>query len=117
METEKDPRRAVFRMGDDKYAAKLVDLPCIIESHKTFDNKQFYKIADISQMLVVEGPAPEPSAPPPPPLHHDEYTWPHGLTPPLYNVRKRRFRKRINKRVRYEMDPLPCPAVYVEAVR
>jgi TATA-binding protein-associated factor Taf7 len=30
---------------------KIVDLPCILESQKTFDNKQFYKIGDISQVL------------------------------------------------------------------
>jgi transcription initiation factor TFIID subunit 7 len=30
----------------------------------------------------------------------DEFIWPHGITPPLHQVRKRRFRKRVNKRVR-----------------
>ena len=28
----------------------------------------------------------------------DEFIWPHGITPPLHHVRKRRFRKRMNKR-------------------
>jgi len=28
----------------------------------------------------------------------DEFIWPHGLTPPLHHVRKRRFRKRVNRR-------------------
>ena len=28
----------------------------------------------------------------------DEFIWPHGITPPLHHVRKRRFRKRINRR-------------------
>lgn len=28
----------------------------------------------------------------------DEFIWPHGITPPLHHVRKRRFRKRVNKR-------------------
>ncbi|KAJ3273094.1 hypothetical protein HK104_004336 [Borealophlyctis nickersoniae] len=110
----KDPRRAVFTLTPDrKFPAKLVDLPCIIESQKTIDNKQYYKIADISQMLVVEDgplppqpPPPAPGAegteskppPPPPPLNHDEFIWPDGLTAPMRNVRKRRFRKRISKR-------------------
>jgi len=31
-------------------------------------------------------------------INIDEYIWPHGITPPLHHVRKRRFRKRINKR-------------------
>ena len=29
-----------------------MDLPCIIESLKTTDNKTFYKTADVSQMLI-----------------------------------------------------------------
>ena len=29
----------------------------------------------------------------------DEFIWPHGITPPLHYVRKRRFRKRVNRRV------------------
>ena len=49
----KDARRAVVRVGDQLFAAKLVDLPTICETHKTLDNKQFFKVADISQMLLV----------------------------------------------------------------
>lgn len=30
----------------------------------------------------------------------DPYSFPHGLTPPLKHVRKRRFRKKLSKRVR-----------------
>lgn len=37
-------------MGETTYAAKLVDLPAIVESHKTLDNRQLFKIADISQV-------------------------------------------------------------------
>ena len=29
----------------------------------------------------------------------EEFIWPHGVTPPLRHVRKRRFRKRVNRRV------------------
>jgi len=32
---------------------QLVDLPCIIESHKTTDRKTLYKTADISQVFIV----------------------------------------------------------------
>lgn len=45
-----DSRRAVFHVGNSSYASKLVDLPCIIESHKTLDNKQMFKVADICQV-------------------------------------------------------------------
>ncbi|KAJ3083473.1 hypothetical protein HK102_001056 [Quaeritorhiza haematococci] len=102
-----DQRHAVFNFEGNRYSAKLVDLPCIIESQKTMDYKLFHKIADISQMIVVE---PQPLHPdeamPPPPKPHshrkkgndDSYVWPHGMTAPMKYVRKRRFRKRISKR-------------------
>ena len=45
-----DSRRAVFHVGNSSYSSKLVDLPCIIESHKTLDNKQMFKVADICQV-------------------------------------------------------------------
>ncbi|KAJ3044101.1 hypothetical protein HDV00_003205 [Rhizophlyctis rosea] len=95
-----DSRRAEFHMGEQNFQAKLVDLPCIIESQKTLDSKQFYKIADICQMLVVEDrpPVADPAPLPPQSANPDEFIWPDGLTPPLKNVRKRRFRKRMSKR-------------------
>jgi transcription initiation factor TFIID subunit 7 len=86
----KDSRHGKFTYGNKSYNATLVDLPCITESLKTIDNKQFYKIADVSQMVVVHesryhGPK--------------DYAWPDGLTYPLRNVRNARFRKRMSKRV------------------
>ena len=88
-----------------QYRGRLVDLPCILESHKTFDSKQFYKIADVCQMLVVEDlevaaanektktkdkgkQAADGTA------AQQNYFWKHGLTPPMRNVRKKRFRRR-----------------------
>ena len=56
----KDSRRAQFHIGDKLRSAKLVDLPTIIESQKTLDNKQMFKISDICQvgdasvMLIVQ---------------------------------------------------------------
>ena len=38
----------------------------------------------------------------------DEFIWPHGLTPPLHHVRKRRFRKRVNRRVRLLPRSVAC---------
>lgn len=50
-----DPRKATVCLGVGQepivHKARLVDLPCILESQKTFDNKQFYKIGDISQVF------------------------------------------------------------------
>ena len=49
-----DPRNVSLQLGLGSHAlaGKLVDLPAIIESQKTIDNKQFYKIADISQVSL-----------------------------------------------------------------
>ncbi|KAK7693462.1 hypothetical protein QCA50_003030 [Cerrena zonata] len=92
----KDSRRAVFHIGNNTYSSKLVDLPCVIESQKTLDSKQMFKVADICQMLVVENRISNEDN-----VNHskgfnvDEFIWPHGITPPLHWVRKRRFRKRL----------------------
>ncbi|KAI5123896.1 hypothetical protein M0805_005712 [Coniferiporia weirii] len=95
----KDSRRAVFHIGNSLYSSKLVDLPCIIESQKTLDNKQMFKVADICQMLVVENKIDsEEAVANQKGFNIDEFIWPHGITPPLHYVRKRRFRKRLNKR-------------------
>jgi transcription initiation factor TFIID subunit 7 len=40
-------------------------------------------------------------------LNIDDYIWPHGITPPLRHVRKRRFRKRISRRVSPARFKLP----------
>lgn len=77
--------------------ALLVDLPCIVEAQKTIDRKQFYKVADVAQMLLVvengtmavdaascQSAASNSAA--------CAYKWPHGVTAPLQNVRSRRFR-------------------------
>ena len=102
-----------------------MDLPTIIESQKTLNNKQLYKIADISQILIVDptevdenydpatlngtvgnGTFPDPGASTQDVLgrmkksRENDYTFPDGLTNPLKNVRKRRFRKRVSKKVR-----------------
>jgi len=36
--------------GNKQYKLALVDLPCTIETHKTFDSKAFYKSNDIGQV-------------------------------------------------------------------
>ena len=107
----KDSRRAVFYIAGQPYSAKIVDLPCIVESHKTLDNKQIFKIADISQMLLVERPIANEAeavestrdAKARHDVHDrrakaDDYIYPHGITPPMTWARKRRFRKRVHNR-------------------
>ena len=45
-----DSRRGIFHVGNSTYSSRLVDLPCVIESQKSLDNKQTFKVADICQV-------------------------------------------------------------------
>jgi transcription initiation factor TFIID subunit 7 len=103
----KDSRRAVFHMGNKLYGAKLVDLPALVESQKmTGLGGASVKVADISQMLLVEEEiADEAEVTKDQAFNIEDFIFPHGLTPPLKHVRKRRFRKRVNKRVSPFVSP------------
>ncbi|KAM5128754.1 transcription initiation factor TFIID subunit 7-like [Callospermophilus lateralis] len=105
-----DRRHAVVEVEDVSLSAKLVDLPCVIGSLKTLDKKTFYETADISQMLVCSADGDLHSSPEEPITSTDvsitgnneretekKYIWKHGITPPLKNVRKKRFRKTKKK--------------------
>ena len=89
----------MVKIRDKLYAAKLVDLPTIIESSKTLDKKALYKSGDICQLLLIENPISSEDMILAYPSRSTDYIYPHGITAPLRNVRKRRFRKRISNRV------------------
>lgn len=90
-----DARRASVVLHGRPLVGVLLDLPAIIESHKTVDRSQYYKIADISQMLLVMVPGPETEEQI---KEYEALGWQHpdGLTPPLKGVRSRRFRKTLS---------------------
>ncbi|KAM6143279.1 LOW QUALITY PROTEIN: transcription initiation factor TFIID subunit 7-like [Erethizon dorsatum] len=105
-----DGRHAVVEVANVSLSAKLVDLPCVVGSLKTFDKKNFYKTGDISQMLVCSADGDLPSSLEEPVTSTDlsvtsnkereiekEYIWKHGVTTPLKNVRKKRFQKTKKK--------------------
>ena len=101
----REGRRAILKIRDKQYVAALVDLPCIIEGMKSWDKRGWYKSADICQMLLVLGQVTNDKEameyPLPPEIQFpDDKTlqYPHGLTPPLRWVRKRRFRERVSTR-------------------
>lgn len=92
----KDARNAVVTVQKKLFAAKLVDLPTITEVHKSFDKKNLYKVADVCQMLLVGERISHEDTVLAIPTHAKDFIYPHGLTPPLRNVRSRRFRKRTS---------------------
>uniref|UniRef100_A0A0D9YCF8 TAFII55 protein conserved region domain-containing protein n=1 Tax=Oryza glumipatula TaxID=40148 RepID=A0A0D9YCF8_9ORYZ len=79
-----DGRSGTFMIRNESFPASLLDLPTVMESYKTYDDSVLIKTADIGQMIMVreeDDPAPE----------GIEYT--HGLTPPMRDARRRRFRR------------------------
>lgn len=97
-------RRGHVQFDGWNFTCRLMDLPTIIESHKTIDSKTFYKTADICQLLVCkeeedfdedESPLKKKQDP-----HKvdKKYLYRHGICPPLKNCRKRRFRKTLKKK-------------------
>ena len=47
-------RRGRVKFDGQEMRAKLMDLPTVVESHKTIDKKTFYKTAEISQLLICK---------------------------------------------------------------
>ncbi|XP_059614595.1 transcription initiation factor TFIID subunit 7 [Phlebotomus argentipes] len=105
---ENDIRYGEVRFDNWYLYAKVVDLPTVIESLKTIDNKSFYKTADICQMMIckfepelptpVEEESPNKNKKKDPNKVDKKFLWPHGVTPPCKNIRKRRFRKTLKKK-------------------
>jgi len=105
-----------FRCDGATYPARLVNLPCPVEVHKTHDHATYHKSADIGQMLIV---------------YEDEYameeaenekgykiegfpSYHHsGLSPPMKRVVQRRFRARFEER---ESKAIPPPHKEVSEV-
>jgi transcription initiation factor TFIID subunit 7 len=52
LEFKKDMRHATVNVDGTTLSAKLVDLPTVVECHKTIDSKTLYKTGNISQVLV-----------------------------------------------------------------
>ena len=46
-----DKAKFEFVFGDQRFPALLGNLPCNIETHKTFDHMTYYKSGDVSQVI------------------------------------------------------------------
>lgn len=105
---DKELRRLIINIRGKNYAAVVVDLPCIIESMKSWDKRGFWKVADICQMMLVLGPTENDDTAKAYelPKEVDKKTWgyAHGLTPPMHYVRKRRFRQRASYKTVEHID-------------
>ncbi|KAJ9174297.1 hypothetical protein P3X46_017334 [Hevea brasiliensis] len=79
-----DGRSGTFVIGNDHFPASLLDLPCVVESYKTYDDCALVKTADVGQMIMVREAGD---------IAPDVVEYRHGLTPPMRDARKRRFRR------------------------
>ncbi|XP_063233786.1 transcription initiation factor TFIID subunit 7 [Bacillus rossius redtenbacheri] len=103
---ENDMRYGEVRFDHWLMHAKVVDLPTVVESLKTIDNKSFYKTADVCQLLIckeeddqtTDEESPAKAKKKDPNKVDKKFLWPHGIAPPLKNVRRRRFRKTLKKK-------------------
>ncbi|XP_057326267.1 transcription initiation factor TFIID subunit 7 [Microplitis mediator] len=103
---ENDMRYGEVRFDHWLLHAKVVDLPTVVESLKTIDNKSFYKTADICQTVIckeeddhtTDDESPVRQKKKDPNKVDRKFLWPHGLTPPTKNIRRRRFRKTLKKK-------------------
>jgi TATA-binding protein-associated factor Taf7 len=43
----------LFTLDGKEFPARLVNLPCNLETMKTLDNTSYFKSGDVGQMLVV----------------------------------------------------------------
>lgn len=107
IQIENDMRHGEVRFDHWLLHAKIVDLPTIVESLKTIDRKSVYKTADVCQMMICKDelePTPTEEESPSKNKKKDpfkvdkKFLWPHGITPPTKNIRKRRFRKTLKKK-------------------
>lgn len=75
----------IVKFGKRKLYGCLKKLPTIVESYKTQDKITICKTADISQILICDYEKND----------NKKLNYIHGITPPLKNVRKKRFRKTL----------------------
>ena len=91
-----------FRCDGMTYPARLCNLPCPVEIHKTHDHASYYKCSDVGQILIVyedmthleeSESVPAYKVEGYPSYYHS------GITPPLKRVVERRFAAREHKSV------------------
>eukprot|EP01133_Synstelium_polycarpum_P007902 gene7902-9277_t len=92
----KTERAVSFKLGDQEYAASLLDLPCILESHKTLDKTTYYKTADIGQIIQVHD---NDDTTTPAAYEAAEFKSTSGITPPTKDITKKRFREVSKEKV------------------
>ncbi|KAE9013603.1 hypothetical protein PR003_g14181 [Phytophthora rubi] len=82
-----DNKPFTLHVNGKEYPAKIAQLPCILETHKTYDDNFFYKSGEIGQIFVVTDKEEERK------LLETQEEVTNGLTPPNTHVIKRKYEK------------------------
>lgn len=95
-ENQEELRRGVLTVGGQKYGFAVKDLPCIIESHRTFnEGKTMYKTGEVSQAVYIDAKGGDTKAAEGDmPRKDDTFVEDSGITPPTRNIRIDNFRHR-----------------------
>lgn len=87
-----DDTRGKLVFEDQAYPLTVLNLPCVTESYKTYDDINLVKTTDIGQVLVVGLPEVTAAAA----VNDIAAEVKDGITPPMRNARQRMFRKPFN---------------------
>lgn len=96
-----------FKCDESKYPARLVNLPCPVEVHQTYDHGIYFKCSDVGQMLIVyEDMASLEEAESMKDYKVEEFQsyFHSGLTPPMKKVVQQRFKAREHKNEPYREE-------------
>lgn len=87
-----DKVHATLKIGTEVLNGVLVNLPTMVESHRSVNGSHLYKSADIGEILIVYRKIP-------PPIREDN-TVESGITPPTVNILERREAQKESVRER-----------------
>lgn len=86
---EEDEKYGKLLFKGKEYPLSVLNLPCVTETYKTFDDINYVKVTDVGQVLVVGEPEPA----------RVQGEALDGITPPMRNARNRIFKPQ------QEVDP------------
>ena len=98
-----------FHCDGATYPARLTNLPCPVELHKTHDHAMYYKCTDIAQMLIVyEDMTALEEAESMPKYKVDGFPsyYHSGLTPPTSRIVQKRFKERVHAAIPPPVDEI-----------
>ncbi|KAL0033217.1 hypothetical protein WJX79_010095 [Trebouxia sp. C0005] len=75
-------RTGQFSFGSEVLPVSLLNLPCVVESYKTYDDSHLVKMCDVGQMLHVHAEGSN---------HPEHFDSINGITPAMRNARQRHF--------------------------